>query len=473
MHPDLQPGKYLMFDNTAVADAFRLRRRIHQPKRDPQSPVLTPDKPWEGKCTQPMRVVFDATEKRYRMWYYVHDPKAEDERKSRQTGLAGNVGAPQPLYVCYAESNDGIDWQRPPLGIFDDHRQSAAGANICFKGHSGAHGTILERCNAPADERYVMATCDWFSTELGGVCLAFSPDGLRWRYKKNEPVIFGHSDTSNCLVYNAERKVYMLYMRGWHAAAVNWPALGKGNPRRRVSYSESADLEHWNEPQIIITPDELDTNDFYGIHVFKYEHLYLGQLWVYDDDDRATIHVELAFSHDGFHWSRLPERPIFIPHGDPGDPDGYMVFPAQAPVIVGDDIYVYYTGVGAPHNLCRNAPVIAYRGRLRMDGFLSIGADHRPGALITRPFILQNDRVTINAAAHQGEIVAELCEPYYHEAEGKPIEGFGAKDFDGFRGDNIRHPLSWKGNSRLSSLKGKRLMLRMLLTHAEIYSLTI
>jgi hypothetical protein len=69
--------------------------------------------------------------------------------------------------------------------------------------------------------------------------------------------------------------------------------------------------------------------------------------------------------------------------------------------------------------------------------------------------------------------MAELVEPYYHEPEGKPIEGFASKDFDVFRGDSITHRLSWRGNSDLSALKGRRLMLRMLMQRAEIHSFTI
>lgn len=471
MFPDLQPGQHLLFDNASVADTYRLRRMVHQPKLDPLAPILRPEKPWEGTRTQPIHVVSDGARGAYRMWYLVFEPALKAARENARSGAAGRVGEPQHLYICYAESQDGILWERPPLNIYP---HASGPNNVCFKGFSGAHGTILHRPDAPADERYVMATLDWFSTELGGVCLAFSADGLRWRYKRNEPVVFGHSDTSNCLVWNAERRVYMLYMRAWHAAAVNWPALRKANARRRVAYSESSDLEHWTEPQIILTPDELDPNDFYGIHVFKYGGYYLGQLWVYDEDGEETIDVELVYSHDGFSWSRLPERPTFIPHGSPGDPDGYMVFPAQSPVVSHNALYIYYSGVGAPHGACQEALEVGFRARLRMDGFLSLNADARHGSLITRPFVLQGDHIEMNAACYgNGEMVAELCEPYYHETEGKPVEGFTAADFDLFRGDSIRHRLSWRGKTELSILRGKRLMLRILLRHAELFSFKI
>ena len=247
---------------------------------------------------------------------------------------------------------------------------------------------------------------------------------------------------------------------------------GHKNPCRRIAYSESQDLKNWTESQIILTPDELDTDDFYGMLPFRYADYYLGQLMIHDDVEAETLDIELAFSRDGVAWSRLPDRPKFIPTGEPGDPDGYMVIPAQEPVVVGDDIYLYWAGYGLPHDI-GNGTGAAYRGRLRMDGFVSLSADRRLGALITRPFVLQSDRILINAATHGGEIVAELVEPDDHEIRGRPIEGFTAEDFDVFRGDSVAHKLSWRGKSDLSALRGRRLMLRMSLYHADIYSFTL
>jgi len=466
MYSDLKPGKHLVLDNTTIADTYRLRRRVHQPARDPIEPVLRPDKPSDGTSVTPLHVVFDEERKSWRMWYQAHDPKIQEERTKLGKSKYGNVGEPQPIYCAYAESPDGIHWQKPNLGIYGD-------TNVVFKGFSYVGGnTFIHRPDAPKEERYLMANCEWYSEMQGGVYIAYSPDGLRWKYPGNEPLVFGESDTWNCLVWNPERQVFMLYMRGWHCAGINWPVLRKGNPRRRVNYSESKDLKNWTEPQQIITPDELDTNDFYGFQVFRYADYWLSQLWIYDDDVEETIEIELAWSQDGIHWSRLPDRQKFLRRGRPGEQDGFMVIPAQQPVVMQDEIFVYWTGHPVPHGVEKNLST-GYRSTLRLDGFISLDAGLPHGALISRPFTLESDRIEINAAIHGGEIVAELSEPYYHEPEGKPVEGFTAKDFDVFRGDSLAHKLSWRGKSDLSSLKGRRLMLRMLLQRAELYSFTI
>jgi hypothetical protein len=468
MYRDLKPGKHLVLDNINIADTYRLRRRVHQPARDPAEPVLRPEKPWDGASVTPLHVAFDDERKTWRMWYQAHDPKLQEERVKLGKSKYGNVGEPQPIYCCYAESPDGIHWQRPNLGIYGD-------TNMVFKGFSSVAGnTFIHRPDAPKDERYLMVNCEWYSEQQGGIYIAYSPDGLHWKYPSEKSLIHGESDTCNCIVWNPERQVFMLYMRGWHCAAVNWPVLGKGNPRRRVNYSESKDLKTWTEPQQILTPDELDTNDYYGFQVFRHADYWLGQLWIYDDDIEETIEIELAWSRDGIHWSRLPERPKFLQRGRPGEQDGYMIIPAQQPVVVGDDMFVYATGHPNPHGAAdAHASSAAYRSRLRLDGFVSLDAGLPHGALITRPFVLESDAVTINAATYCGEVIAELVEPFYHEPEGKPIEGFAAKDFDVFRGNSIAHKLSWRGKSDLSSLRGRRLMLRMLLQRAELYSFTI
>ena len=83
------------------------------------------------------------------------------------------------------------------------------------------------------------------------------------------------------------------------------------------------------------------------------------------------------------------------------------------------------------------------------------------------------DRILINAATYGGKVKAEFVEPDLQEVRGKRIKDFAAEDFDIFRADSIAHPLSWRGSSDLSSLRGRRLMLRMSMYHTDLYSITV
>ena len=467
MFQDLKPGKHLVMDNFSIADTFRLRRTIHRPVKDPFHPISIPEKSWETAIIAG-KIIVDEEKKLWRMWYIGYDHNAKKIRKSLGKSMYGNLGEPQTFFLCYAESKNGINWNKPELDVYP-------GTNICFKGYSDVvNSTILYRPNAQEDKRYILVNRDWYSDQVGGIYIAYSSDGIHWKYTDTKPVIHGESDCNNACVYNPEKNVYMFYMRGWHTAAVGWEN-GKGNQRRRITYSESVNLKQWSEPQVIVSPDELDTNDFYGISVFRYANAYLGMLWVFDDDMFETIDVELCWSRDGIKWERHPERPKFIETEEKGNIGGYMVYPAQEPIIYEDNIYIYVNAHSMfPHNFQQEIWTNhIYRTRLRMDGFVSLDAGSQMGNLITRPFVLQNNRITINAATQGGKLIVEIAEPYWYDPKGKVIDGFSADDFDVFTEDNICHTLSWRGNSDLSKIKGKRIMLRIAMIHTQIYSFTI
>lgn len=479
MHADLQPGTHLLWSDAVVADRYKLTRNVHTPSPAPAEPVLLPDQPWEGRRVCPLRVIHENGA--WRMWYRVVDHHLAAERKRLNTSPNGNVGPPVPIYICYAESDDGIHWRKDKRGL---HDHPAGDNNIVFTGYSEAHGGILDLPGKTHHKRFVLANCEWFRNEYGGggITLAHSDDGIHWDYLHPDPVIPGDSDTHNNLLYDAPRDRYLIYMRGWHAATVDrnddWVA-GPGyhphhqrNTRRRVAVAESKDLVTWSDPQIILTPDELDTNDFYGCVAFPIADSYAAWLWVHDDDARETIHVELAFSHDGVQWHRLPHRPKFLDVGQPHEPHGHMVFAHSPPVAVDDEMFIYWKGLDRPHDV-GDATSTVYRGRLRRDGLISLDADRRLGAMITRPFTLQSDQIVINAATQGGAIKAELVEPWQYEPRGKTIEGFTLDDSDPFTGDAVAHRLSWRGKHDLTALRGRRLMLRIHLYHAQLYSVTL
>jgi hypothetical protein len=469
-YPDLQPGTHLLLDEHVVADAFRLRRVLHKPR--PEAPISfqarsTPAGDWEAYGDYVTRVAPDPAGG-FRMWYYLYN--FENERLQWEKHRK-QLGEPQRIYLCYARSEDGLHWTRPDLGIYED---DGGRNNITFKGHTQCSGpTLALPGEHPLGEQYFLFNNDWLSREHGGLCIAHSEDGVRWRYRDDQPVIFGHYDTTNSALYNPDRKVWMYYTRTFHSAAYGWVNRER-NTRRRVTYSQSADLDVWSEPQTILRPDELDTNDFYSLNVFRCGGYYLGQLQVYDEEGRESIHIELAWSRDGVRWSRLPTRTHFIVADET---TGLMIVPAQAPFLQGDELWVYYTAFPTPHNAKdeERRPGPIWRARLRRDGFISLQAGRPLGALITRPFTLQSDAIFINARAWSGEIRAELVEVWSERKEGdfggRKIKGFTAADFQTFRGDSTRHELRWKGD--LSTLRGKRLLLKLALSCAEIWSVTI
>ena len=81
---------------------------------------------------------------------------------------------------------------------------------------------------------------------------------------------------------------------------------------------------------------------------------------------------------------------------------------------------------------------------------------------------LQGIRLTINAQAEKGEIVAEVLDD-----QGKLVPGYSREDCRAFSGDSLRHALSWKGGDFLGGLLGGTVRLRFHLRNARLYSYTI
>lgn len=53
----------------------------------------------------------------------------------------------------------------------------------------------------------------------------------------------------------------------------------------------------------------------------------------------------------------------------------------------------------------------------------------------------------------------------------KPLPGFGLKDCDPLKGDQLRGMVNWGGKSDLSALKGKTIRLKLKLFRSSLYSL--
>lgn len=85
-------ARQLVLDDHLIASQLNVSRQIHPARKHPANPVLEPTEPWEGDTA----ILFGSAIRdgdRYRMWYYA----------------GGNVG--------YAESEDGLRWRKPNLGV--------------------------------------------------------------------------------------------------------------------------------------------------------------------------------------------------------------------------------------------------------------------------------------------------------------------------------------------------------------------
>jgi hypothetical protein len=461
--PQAGPWRRLFLDAMVVEQQTGLRRIFHAARKYAANPVVRKDREWEewGPYLYGT-VMWD--QGRLRMWYHHYG-----------SGLYWN---------SYAESADGITWTKPNLGLLD-YKGSKDNNLIITRtqdpnektphdlGQCHNPSVIFQPWNPDPQRRYALYcfAYDYYVTRV-----AFSPDGLHWTFTPETAGkgLFASNDVVN-FFYDPYRSRYV---------ATYKTANRRG---RAVGVAESKDGLAWSKPveEPVLVADDLDPDatQIYGMPVFPYQGLYIGQPWIYsarwykygqysdqrlgeaEKDSPCTVDAQLAWSWDLINWTRPPERASLIPRGAEGEFDSGMIYTARAPVQVGDNLYFYYGGMDGRHNATRVNSAIGL-AILRLDGFCSLHAGADEGWLISRREPLCVPKVTINAqTAADGYVVAELL-----DQDNAVIPGFGRNECVPFTGDAVRQVLTWKTTAFPEALVEADKKIRFFLKQADLYS---
>jgi len=117
---------------------------------------------------------------------------------------------------------------------------------------------------------------------------------------------------------------------------------------------------------------------------------------------------------------------------------------------------------------------------MRLDGFVSLSADSKPGSVTTKPFKLVGSNLKVNVNAAQGQVCVEIL-----DAAGQPIPGFAKKDCQNIKGiDELRLEPKWNRHTRsagerqsvssaLGVLKDKEVRLRFHLQDAHLHAFKV
>jgi hypothetical protein len=462
----MNTGKHLLVDDLIVEDVWNVRRQVVRPAKCIDNPLIVADRPWEDKGVGGCYVLFDEQENLFKMWYNVFNYVAwKNEEDHCYT-----------YWICFAESQDGLNWDKPELGIIE--YEGSTKNNLIMQGDWWATlGTVLKDNDAedPA-RRYKMLYTDVFDMPSrekvardggidgewpgrSGICMAYSADGIHWEPYAGNPVIEGESDTTNCILWDGDIDKYIFYMR---------PRLYAGHWKRRIARTESVDLHQWSDPEMVLVPDELDPVELYGMPVFKYEGYYFGLLQMYYSESKATIEIQLTFSRDGKKWERLPRRDLFLglgsQHGQGADFDSGMLIVSR-PVLVGDELWFYYSGYKAIHTDFSNTYAIGL-AVTKLDRLIGRTTPlGEVGLLLTRPLVCEGDQLEINASSANGTLQVEVL-----SEKGKVLEGYEKESSVVFSGDSLRQEMQWKDGRNMSALRGQRIRLKFYMSNAVLYS---
>jgi len=159
---------------------------------------------------------------------------------------------------------------------------------------------------------------------------------------------------------------------------------------------------------------------------------------------------------------------VFLPYGDfKKDWDWGQIYPHHPPLVIGDEIRFYYTGISGRHwnTYHKDTPDHAVGlATLRLDGFVSVETDEQ-GTLTTNSLLFLGDTLVVNANASGGAITVEAL-----GADGKVIDRFSRSNCTPITSDSVRHVVSWNGNSDSRLLQGRPIQLRFHLKRAKLYS---
>lgn len=444
-----------LFVDTYLIDTLqRAALRMNPPTR--REIVLQMDQPWEGRGSGIYSVVFKDGDV-YRMFYRATFPKNANDRSDGQ-GCA------------YAESADGIRWERKNLGIVS---YEGLDTNMVVRGtNSHNFSPFLDtHPNCRPEERYKAVT----GLHPEGLVGYRSADCLHWE-PIQEKALFtdGAFDSHNLVFYDTNKQKYVCYSRYFDRGSRDQVFTNLSTTVRAIQSNESDDFIHWTEPKPNTYDPGVPFEHFYTnatVQCPGAEHLYFSFPMRFmherhknpEHDYVGVSDNVIMSSRDGRHWAR-PFLESWVRQGlDQRNWTQRSMIVAQGILETGDDFSLFVNeNYSWDSSYIRRVTVPKYR-------FGSVYADRRSGVMLTRPILLEGDRLRINyATAAPGSIrVGIVLE------SGWPLSDYAAENCDVIYGDELERDVTWHGSPDLSFLKGQVIRFKFELTDADLYALQI
>lgn len=450
----------LFVDGALIDKMTDVRLQLHSPVG--REVVFRFDAPWEGGQSGYATVFKDGD--RYRLYYRGGGDLVRE-------------------YTLLAESQDGVKWERPKLGLFEANGSKES--NVVWTGRQKAywesHNFAPFKDANPAarpEERYKAVSLGRAvppgEKETRKVLFAFvSSDGIHWQRFKEQPIITeGSFDSHNLAFWDPNRREYVCYLR--HGV----------RGKRGVCRTTSRDFVNWTKPEPLDYGDA-PLEHFYtnGILIYyRAEHIYLGfPMRFVPPQERSTVGFDnrktdglsdavFMSSRDGLHFDRTFMEAFIRPGLDPENWGG--AHGNTTPVwglleTSPNELSIYW--MEHYDNYPEDTGMIPQirRGTLRIDGFVSVNTGYKGGEFVTRPLSFKGSRLVLNVSTSAvGSVKVEI-----QDSAGRSIPGFGLDDCIEIWGDEIGRMVGWKSGPDVSKLAGKPVRLRFVMRDADLYSI--
>jgi hypothetical protein len=459
---------FFAFDDESIAWKHNLKLTLVQADKHPQNPVLRRGP--EGTPDHGHAVLYGTVLKsgdKFRMWYL-----GMFETKIAQGQAPGRW---RPM--CYAESDDGVHWTKPELGLVDFNGDKRN--NICLIEGSPFSLTrvndFLSVMEDPADpdpaRRYKAAYIAHVPYDeiaggmsnigvkerfVGAMIMATSADGLQWRVVGDRPMNAGGERFEVSGLYRFGDFYYatgqLIPPWTWRSDGGDVRQTGGPNSGRVMLAYRSPDFKTWSKakaaafarPGQLTNPPVAGQQTHMGAGLWNRGNVMVGLYGMWQDavtkpakgeSFNKGVHVDLGLvvSNDGVRFREpVPDFKI-IPRGAPGHWDDVALLQGHAFVNEGDRTLIWYSHWDTGGGLKSMEIGLA---TLRRDGFgyLSRQEDDNDAHFVTETFVASAADLNVDGLSPEAPLTVRLLDHL-----DRPIPGYTATISE----NGTRVPIRW------------------------------
>lgn len=430
--------------------------KLHEPID--KGSVLKFDKPWEGPFSGYCTVIKDGD--LYRLYYRGLPTAGHDGRSDEST--------------CYAESKDGVNWEKPNLKIHSingSFNNNVILSDVVPVTHN--FSPFLDTREGVSKHKYKGLG----GTYKSGLIPYTSEDGIHWFNLQKEPVIMakkGDFDSQNVSFWSEEEQLYISYYRTWvKENDVKYRTVARTTSEDFISWSNPVEMKYGDRPFEQLYTNQ--TSPYYRApHIYvSISARYMPGRQVISEEEAQKLDVNPKYFKDcsdaifmttrgGNEYDRTFMESFIRPGIGLSNWVSRSNYPALNVVQTSPtemSVYVNQDYAQPSAHLHRYA--------MRIDGFTSIHAPFDGGELITKPIRFKGGKLMLNfSTSAAGYVKVEIL-----DVNGDAIKGFELENSKEIIGNEIEKTVTWEGNPDLEKLTGTSVRLRFVMKDADLYSI--
>lgn len=488
---------FFAFDDYSIPFKHNLKLTLVPVDKYPGNPVLRKGpagSPDHGHAALYGTVI--KTGNKFRMWYL---GMIETDNK-----LAYTPGWYRPM--LYAESEDGINWVKPDLGLVELNGNKHN--NICLiEGEPKALTLINDFLSVMYDpedpdpsKRYkvvyinIMALTD-VRGGLSKVGLtarrpamsiaATSADGLKWKVVGDRPFDAGGERFEVSGLYKFGK---FYYATGQLLDPWTWRPDGSKVNRVMMAY-RSPDFVHWSQAKSLsmtragqlTNPPVKGQQMHMGAGIWNRGNVIVGLYGMWQDPvvppakgepgvKGVRVDLGLTVSNDGIHFREPVTDFKMIPRGKEGDWDDHAILQGHAFINEGDKTMIWYSHWDTDMELKGMEIGLA---TIRRDGFgfLSLVYPENDGHFIGSPVTVAKNNVLIvnvDSTSAASPLTIELLDD-----SDRPVPGYSGKDAASITTNGTRLEVIWPKTKSALLPAGKTIAVKIKFpvgSRAKVYS---